>query len=62
MSDEFPLPQVRPVALRELSELPEVDGAGCEAPQTTVTSVTADSRAVHEGALFAALPGAHAHG
>ncbi|MDK6926975.1 UDP-N-acetylmuramoyl-L-alanyl-D-glutamate--2,6-diaminopimelate ligase [Actinotignum sp. GS-2025a] len=62
MSDEFPLPQVRPVALREVSELPEVDGAGCEASQTTVTSVTADSRAVHEGALFAALPGAHAHG
>ena len=31
-------------------------------PSVAVTGVTHDSRAVHPGDLFAALPGAHAHG
>ena len=40
--------------------------AGCglttSTPELTVTGVTHDSRAVRPGDLFAALPGAHAHG
>ncbi|MGN2367346.1 UDP-N-acetylmuramoyl-L-alanyl-D-glutamate--2,6-diaminopimelate ligase [Actinotignum sp. UMB0459] len=71
MSDEFPLPQVRPVALNEIPGVEACAPAGKAQAEdtdlsgrsgTTVTSVTADSRAVRDGALFAALPGAHAHG
>jgi UDP-N-acetylmuramoyl-L-alanyl-D-glutamate--2,6-diaminopimelate ligase len=52
---------VRPTPLAEAAAL-----VGAEAPATAsgaaVTGITHDSRAVRPGDLYAALPGAHAHG
>ncbi|MEZ0095978.1 UDP-N-acetylmuramoyl-L-alanyl-D-glutamate--2,6-diaminopimelate ligase [Streptacidiphilus sp. EB129] len=57
-----PRPQsARPTPLAEVAELlglPSIEGAAA----ATVSGITHDSRAVRPGDLYAALPGAHAHG
>ena len=54
----------RPTALRatSLSEVAAAAGADRSVPATEVTGVCLDSRAVLPGDLYAALPGARAHG
>ena len=52
-------PQVRPLRLREA--LRDVTHVATE-PDTTITGVTLDSRAVQSGDLYLALPGRNTHG
>ena len=54
----------RPTQLRStpIADLADLVGATDPASEATVTGVTLDSRAVLPGDLYAALPGAHAHG
>ena len=51
-----------PPAPLTLGTLAAACGLTTATPDVTVTGVTHDSRAVRPGDLFAALPGAHAHG
>ena len=54
----------RPTQLRSspIRDLAALVGAGDPASEASVTGVTLDSRAVQPGDLYAALPGARAHG
>ncbi|MER6393962.1 UDP-N-acetylmuramoyl-L-alanyl-D-glutamate--2,6-diaminopimelate ligase [Streptomyces sp. NPDC001523] len=52
---------VRPTPLPELAALVDLEAAG-EPTGTRITGITHDSRAVRPGDLYAALPGAKAHG
>ena len=48
--------------VRPVRDLAALVGAGDPASEVAVTGVTLDSRAVRPGDLYAALPGARAHG
>ncbi|QMU75908.1 UDP-N-acetylmuramoyl-L-alanyl-D-glutamate--2,6-diaminopimelate ligase [Streptacidiphilus sp. PB12-B1b] len=52
----------RPVPLAEVAALLGLPEAAERASSPAVTGITHDSRAVRPGDLYAALPGAHAHG
>jgi UDP-N-acetylmuramoyl-L-alanyl-D-glutamate--2,6-diaminopimelate ligase len=54
-------PSIPPAPLT-LGAIAAACGLTASTPTVTVTGVTHDSRAVRPGDLFAALPGAHAHG
>ena len=55
-------PETRPVPLAEVAALLGLPAVPERASAPAVTGITHDSRAVRPGDLYAALPGAHAHG
>jgi UDP-N-acetylmuramoyl-L-alanyl-D-glutamate--2,6-diaminopimelate ligase len=56
-------PKTPPVPLARLAELVGADASSLRgAAEVLVNGITVDSRSVHRGDLFAALPGEHAHG